>query len=187
MAYEKQTWVDNETPLDAEHMNHIEEGISELSGEYELIEEINITEDIGRVIRTSEPDGTMYNLKQAYVVFTSPEYTENRRVYIAIGSTDSTDVWFVDDRLLYFYHTEMINKTGLTTLARLINDHGKYLTLITDPAKIPNIINVKVATYMRSLDTETSNNIKAIRIFANGNETNLIPTGTKIEIWGVRS
>ena len=28
MAYVKQTWVDRETPLDAEHMNHIEEGIA---------------------------------------------------------------------------------------------------------------------------------------------------------------
>ena len=27
--YEKQTWVDGTTPIDAEHMNHIEDGISE--------------------------------------------------------------------------------------------------------------------------------------------------------------
>nr|DAE35572.1 MAG TPA: hypothetical protein [Caudoviricetes sp.] len=27
MAYTKQTWVNNETPCDAEHMNHIEDGI----------------------------------------------------------------------------------------------------------------------------------------------------------------
>ena len=29
MAYEKQTWVDGVTPLDAEHLNHMEQGISE--------------------------------------------------------------------------------------------------------------------------------------------------------------
>lgn len=29
MAYEKQTWVDGETPLDAEHFNHIEQGIAD--------------------------------------------------------------------------------------------------------------------------------------------------------------
>lgn len=27
MSYEKQTWINDETPLDATHMNHIEEGI----------------------------------------------------------------------------------------------------------------------------------------------------------------
>lgn len=29
MAYEKQVWVDGETPLDAAHLNHIEEGIAQ--------------------------------------------------------------------------------------------------------------------------------------------------------------
>ena len=27
MAYTKQTWVDGTTPIDAEHLNHIEDGI----------------------------------------------------------------------------------------------------------------------------------------------------------------
>lgn len=33
MAYQKQTWVDGVTPLDAEHLNHMEQGISQLSEE----------------------------------------------------------------------------------------------------------------------------------------------------------
>lgn len=33
MAYKKQTWVDGVTPLDAEHLNHMEQGISQLSEE----------------------------------------------------------------------------------------------------------------------------------------------------------
>ena len=33
MAYQKQTWVDGVTPLDAEHLNHMEQGISQLSDE----------------------------------------------------------------------------------------------------------------------------------------------------------
>lgn len=37
MAYEKQTWVDGVTPLDAEHMNHMEQGISKLSAEVETV------------------------------------------------------------------------------------------------------------------------------------------------------
>lgn len=38
MAYKKQTWVDLETPLDAEHMNHIEDGIGSLSEEIAKID-----------------------------------------------------------------------------------------------------------------------------------------------------
>ena len=33
MAYKKQTWVDGVTPLDAAHLNHMEQGISQLSEE----------------------------------------------------------------------------------------------------------------------------------------------------------
>lgn len=33
MAYQKQTWVDGVTPLNAEHLNHMEQGISQLSEE----------------------------------------------------------------------------------------------------------------------------------------------------------
>ena len=33
MAYEKQTWVNGVTPLDAEHLNHMEQGISEADGD----------------------------------------------------------------------------------------------------------------------------------------------------------
>ena len=29
--YIKQTWTDEETPLDADHMNHIEDGIKSIS------------------------------------------------------------------------------------------------------------------------------------------------------------
>ena len=29
MPYTKQTWADHETPLDAEHLNHMEQGIAE--------------------------------------------------------------------------------------------------------------------------------------------------------------
>lgn len=32
MGYTKQTWVDNQTPADASHMNHIEEGIENVTG-----------------------------------------------------------------------------------------------------------------------------------------------------------
>lgn len=37
MAYAKQTWVDGVTPLDAEHLNHMEQGISQLSEEITAI------------------------------------------------------------------------------------------------------------------------------------------------------
>lgn len=43
MAYVKQTWVDLETPLDAEHLNHLEEGVSRLSEEIADISNLEAT------------------------------------------------------------------------------------------------------------------------------------------------
>ena len=39
----------------------------EKSGEWELIEEITLTEDTAEIVRTAEPDGTAYNLKGVWV------------------------------------------------------------------------------------------------------------------------
>lgn len=37
MAYTKQTWVDGTTPIDAEHMNHIEDGIESVDSKCEYV------------------------------------------------------------------------------------------------------------------------------------------------------
>lgn len=39
MSYVKQTWVDKETPVDAEHLNHMEDGISENAEAIKKIQE----------------------------------------------------------------------------------------------------------------------------------------------------
>lgn len=43
MAYKKQTWVDGVTPLDAEHLNHMEQGISQLSEEIANLQTSGLT------------------------------------------------------------------------------------------------------------------------------------------------
>ncbi len=52
MAYKKQTWVDGVTPLDAEHLNHMEQGISQLSEE--KVSKTAIT------LGVNEADGLVY-------------------------------------------------------------------------------------------------------------------------------
>lgn len=36
MAYTRTTWVNEETPLNADNLNNIEDGIEELQGEFEI-------------------------------------------------------------------------------------------------------------------------------------------------------
>ncbi|MBO7172322.1 MAG: hypothetical protein J6V52_05155 [Bacteroidaceae bacterium] len=66
MAYEKQTWVDRVTPLDAEHMNHIEDGIAALVGIESITQTTTSTSDGGtNVITATLSNGTTakFNIK----------------------------------------------------------------------------------------------------------------------------
>lgn len=47
MSYVKQTWVDRETPVDAEHLNHMEDGISENAEAIKKIKESSVTVTVG--------------------------------------------------------------------------------------------------------------------------------------------
>lgn len=62
MAYEKQTWIDNETPLDAAHMNHIECGVETANSVLETTTTNEITwdgntEGLDYVSTTVQDDG----------------------------------------------------------------------------------------------------------------------------------
>lgn len=65
-SYEKQTWVDLQTPLDAAHMNHIEEGIASIVGITSIKQTTTSTADGGNNVITATLDnGTTetFNIK----------------------------------------------------------------------------------------------------------------------------
>lgn len=65
-SYERQTWVDLKTPLDAAHMNHIEEGIASIVGITSIKQTTTSTADGGNNVITATLDnGTTetFNIK----------------------------------------------------------------------------------------------------------------------------
>ena len=65
-SYERQTWVDLQTPLDAAHMNHIEEGIASIVGITSIKQTATSTADGGNNVITATLDnGTTetFNIK----------------------------------------------------------------------------------------------------------------------------
>ena len=65
-SYERQTWVDLQTPLDAAHMNHIEEGIASIVGITSIKQTTTSTADGGNNVITATLDnGTTetFNIK----------------------------------------------------------------------------------------------------------------------------
>lgn len=147
--------------------------------DYELIESITVEEDVFSVIRTTEPSGDALNLSHLYLKLTSPAYTENRVVYFAIGNTDATDIW-TTDRLMYGADLNVINKNGYSTEVFCEKERGIFRNWMLSPANVVTQVNAKCNHSIRT------GSIKAIRIFAFTNTTDLLPAGTQIEIWGVR-
>ena len=67
MAYQKQTWVDGVTPLNAEHLNHMEQGIGQLSEENVTLSaaQINALDGMFKVVAYDADSG----YAAAYVAF----------------------------------------------------------------------------------------------------------------------
>lgn len=177
---------DVEAPA-ADMLNRLETAISKAesatAAEYERIETIPIEEDVYKVVRTAEPDGTPYNFDAVYIKLISPKYTENRRLYFAVGNTDAVSEW-TDDKLTYVAFDGAINTRSAITTTELFVEkvHGLFRGLSIYPGASSSTLSV----YSNHADVRTGT-VKAVRIFAYGNTTQLIPVGTTIEIWGVRA
>lgn len=72
MAYEKQHWIDGESPLNAERMNHMEDGIGQLSEEIEALKkEEPVIEEVtqsGAVVAITAESGTEFEVTQRFEV-----------------------------------------------------------------------------------------------------------------------
>ena len=151
---------------------------------YQLIESITVEEDVQNIIRTKEPDGTPYNFDAVHIRLTSPDNAaENRRLYYAIGNTASEEIWYDADRLFYVSSGSSIKEGGNSTEELFCEKvEGIFRGWI-----IPGAIASATISLNSNHGVVREGTVKAVRIFAFANTTNLIPAGTKIEIWGVRA
>lgn len=158
----------------------VQEKLDKMNAPYTLIETITLEEDVETIIRTQDPDGTPLRLSHLYLKIISPKYTENRTVYVSVGSTDSEYI-MQDDRIAYLAYGTVINTNGYATEAFADREHGLWQTTYLPPGDTVSL------QYASSSHAQArTGTAKAIRIFAYYNNTNLIPAGTIIEIWGVR-
>lgn len=78
MAYIKQTWIDNQSPLTADRMNHIEDGIESADGSI-----TDVTEQIDSLSTRVE---TLAGGGQPIVVDTVADMTDYDKIYLYIGN-----------------------------------------------------------------------------------------------------
>lgn len=145
MAYEKQTWVDGVTPLDAEHLNHMEQGISQLSEE-----KVNLPKDdtgatkngtSGQILQTNGDGTTQWVDKPTGGSSVPSETTINQYFYNSLspgkydlkdGYGTTADIYIAADGTetaisgLYYVATDYIPVSANTTYVAYCNGYALY-------------------------------------------------------------
>ena len=72
-------WTDAEQKAARERMG--------VDKEYELIEEITLTEKVTRIVRNAEPNGTAYHFRKMYVSIVTPQAEKDGSIYSVFNNT----------------------------------------------------------------------------------------------------
>lgn len=191
ISYTKTNWVNNVTKLNADNMNHIENGIETLAvalntkasvDYYELIEEITITESINSITRAIEPDGTAYNFKKLVVVATSPKGTfESFTMYCKFYSGNKCVQGYTQHSSNETYYKRALYQ-GYLDGNRMVLENTEQGFIYTNQSNSGgDSLNLK-----KSQDvTITDSNITKIVMSCINSKT--IASGYLIQIYGVRA
>lgn len=122
MAYTKKTWVSGETPLSAENMNNIENGIA------------NAHEDISKL-------NTKINMNGEYIyhpVFSSQYVYSTARAYIPFCNADKYNITLVNAYTGDGFATDITSDIDVVTTSNEIgiSSHSNHATMIGKMAYI---------------------------------------------------
>lgn len=132
MAYEKQTWVDNQTPVDAEHLNHIEDGVAALSEEIEAL-------------KNNADQDTMDATKSGEIVSVTPVSGTSAKVVSKITGQEAD---WVDAAKIKMKH---ISGKNLLNIASILGGAGKTY----EADGIRAVINANGTMRVSGTDTST--------------------------------
>lgn len=148
-----------------------------IPGEYELIEEITLAEAVNAIERSTEPDGTAYNFSNMFVKTYAPggegSATMNVRYYTTPGTS------------IIAYISLAVNTDDRYGMSKVETKYG-YLEAYgctagsTTNMSVLNLTGTTYSEYMSRMGSITKLKIN----LQNGK---LLPVGSKIEIYGVRS
>ena len=146
-------------------------------GSYELIESITVSDDTTTVIeRTAEPDGTAYNFKKIITKFAIPAVGEAKSNYISTRVNNHLSIWSNNvlsaSDTMYCWH-------------RMSVENGIYEQEARDGTKWDGSIGTLSGPSYHSIYFAANSSITKIEIFLSGSMA--LPSGTKIDIYAVRS
>ena len=161
-------------------------GSADYNDKFELIEEITLTENVASIVREAEPDGTAYNFQDIFVQVDIPMgdygYTSVYHNISFITANNNTMTVYSTFKPTASYNSRY-NAFGYIRNGNLFAEcsdstltYGSFPNGSSDPAT------VKRKGYLLLDESHIAN----IRIWTR-DEQKLIPSGTKITIYGVRA
>lgn len=155
----------------------VAEAISEK--QYELIEEITVTEDLQKIERSYDLDGNMYAFRSILLISEFPETEEGRnKIENFLVSAKLNN-----NKILSAFSTYELNEYDNSTYQLIQNQNGFYNMVFSECTSNKGYLNGYPARISSSF--ELGDYIKSIQI-----ETTLsanIYSGTVIKIYGVRA
>lgn len=182
---EIQSSVDvNYSPASARAQSGIAVAEATAQKPFELIEEITLSEDTQKIVRTIEPSGTPYNFKKIVVLITSPKTDEviTRTVYTRIycGSEAPASYIAFTSNSKYFKRAAW--------RMQIENSELRYST-VDCTFVYGNAQNAQGGDSVTYKEKPTCNivtdNISKIEIYCSSNE--YVPAGFLIQVYGVRA
>ena len=143
-----------------------------LTGDYELIEQITITEDNASIVRDTEPDGTPYHFRMIAIVGISPIMSDNRNMDIMLYKSDGSRIAYIDSVKYAHAGSQCYWQVWLLPMANGVKPF--YASSYNPNAKEQMQCNLSIIT-----DPIAKINM----LFNNGGAI----SGTSIKIYGVRA
>ena len=149
-------------------------------GNYELIESITVSDDTTTVIeRTAEPDGTAYNFKKVIVKVAIPAQDTDGTNYFATRINDAFFVW----------SQNVISKTDGYFWQQIEIENGIYVQKAQNPyirhAEMTGFRSASYDSILAGIYDPALTVISEIKMYIS--KDHIIPSGTKIDIYAVRS
>jgi hypothetical protein len=150
----------------------VAQAISTVGGDYELIEDITLTEDISQIERTVEPNGTPYNFRKVMVL-----YTSNAKV----GEGNIQTTAFSNDKGLGLTLSKNTDTTNSDTSRFEFEANGVLKAHLTQWSKYSWVAG---AVYGNPYIIELNENDTITKVKCSATT---LPAGFNIKIYGVRA
>lgn len=199
MSYVKQTWVNYETRVDAEHLNHMEDGIASKQDAFTVGEGLQMDGDVLGVV----PEGKFETvaettLEEDVAYYTWAQDVEYKKLLIKLEQPPVDGYETATNKASYIWLGEVINQNTIAvrigelphstyTMYTSVSLECKNGRLFCDADTSRNIMSNNAVAYTSSFLNNGMVECDSIKKITIGNINGTLYAGLKIKIEGVRA